>query len=221
MVTVNKIHLWKFYCALSRACVWVNSLSFEEDLGNQALMQWCGFVCRWGWAAQPSPGHKHRLGGSDGAAQQLLPQLQRWALLPVADEREEYKSVFCSLMFSGGCVLVSGFLLLFVFISTVAVGRPVLFRVEEQPVPPYLKLPPQVVLARYVDETMSLWDSFFPKHFLCFPFAMFLFSQLSFFLTGPLDDLFFNTCLSTFSFCPFLLQDSGLKQSSKSKFSIM
>lgn len=59
-------------------------------------------------------------------------------------------------MFSGGCVLVSGFLLLFVFILTIAVEKPVFFRVEKQPVPPYLKLPPWVALARYMDETMPL-----------------------------------------------------------------
>lgn len=74
----------------------------------------------------------------------------------MADEREEDKSVFCSLMFSGGCVLVSGFLRLFVFILTIAVEKPVLLGVEEQALPPYLELPPQVALARYVDETMSL-----------------------------------------------------------------
>lgn len=52
--------------------------------------------------------------------------------------------------------MVSGFLLLFVFILTIAVEKLVLFRVEEQPVPPYLKLPPQVALARYVEGSMSL-----------------------------------------------------------------
>jgi len=46
------------------------------------------------------------------------------------------KVLFCSLMFAGGCVFVSGFLLLFVFILTVAVEKPVLFRVEKQPTPP-------------------------------------------------------------------------------------
>lgn len=52
--------------------------------------------------------------------------------------------------------MVSSFLLPFVFILTIAVEKPVLFRVEKEPVPPYLKLPPQAALARSVDETMPL-----------------------------------------------------------------
>lgn len=59
-------------------------------------------------------------------------------LLPAAEKREEDKSAFCSLMFSGGYVLDLGVLLLFVFILTIAVEKAVLLRVEKQPAPlPY------------------------------------------------------------------------------------
>lgn len=39
-------------------------------------------------------------------------------------------------MFLGGCVLVSGFLLLFGFVLTIAVEKAVLLRVEKQSAPP-------------------------------------------------------------------------------------